>query len=138
MENIEKMMKFCSKLGDIFEYPYFFNWSAPTNHRDNTNNGEICDVSYVIFRVGMYPPPKIEIIDGVEYENGIQSPIEKQLFFGSVNRITDFTPFIRLMIKGDCLPPLFTDYPIKNFDDLEKHKEQLKVLIYEFLNRNFN
>jgi hypothetical protein len=134
MKNVEKMMKFCSKLGEVFEYPYYFNWSAPTNHRDNSADGEITDVNYVIFRVGMYPPPKIEIVDGVEYENGHQSPIEQQLFFAQTCRITDFTPFIHLMFKDED-KPLFADYPIKNFEDLENHKEQLKILISDFLKR---
>jgi hypothetical protein len=132
MENIEKMMKFCSKLGEVFEYPYFFNWSVPTNHRDCSADGEITDINYVIFRVGMYPPPKIEIENGVEYINGHQAPIEKQLFYASTSRITDFTPFIHLMFEGKDTPK-FDDYPIKNFEDLEKHKEQLKIHISDFL-----
>ena len=49
--NIEKMMKWCSKMSDIFQHPYFLNWSPPTNHRDNTTDGEIEDVEYVIVRV---------------------------------------------------------------------------------------
>lgn len=131
MKNIETMMKFCSKISDIFGYPYFFNWSPPTNHRDNKPDGEIEDVSYVIFRVGMYPQPKIEMIDGVEYENGHQSPIEKQLFFGQVIRIIDFTPFNNLLIDISGINR--DEYPIKFFDDLEKYKEELKVKISKFL-----
>lgn len=132
MKNIEIMMKFCSKLGEIFDYPYFFNWSPPTNHRDRTPDGEIQDTSYVMFRLGMYPPPKIEMIEGVEYENSHQPPIEKQLFFGQVSSITRFTPFILMMFKGDDTP-LYEDYPIKSFEDLEQHKEELKILITNFL-----
>lgn len=127
MKNIEKMMKFCSKLGEVFEYPYYFNWSAPTNHRDNSAYGEITDVNYVIFRVGMYPPTKIEIVDGVEYENSHQSPIEQQLFFSRINRITDFTPFIHLLVKYG--KHSFVDTHIKNFEDLDNHKDELKIII---------
>lgn len=124
MKNIEKMMKFCSELGKVFGYPYFFNWSPPTNHRDNTEDGKIEDVTYSIFRVGMYPPAKIENINGVDYENSHQPPIEKQLFFGQVSRIIDFTPF-NLLMEQDKL--------INSFEDLEKHKEELKVLIKKFI-----
>lgn len=132
MKNIEKMMKFCSTLNEVFKYPYFFNWSTPTNHYDDTPEGEIRDVNYVIFRVGMYPPLKEEVIDGVVYEmGGQQFPIEKQLFFGQTCRITDFTPFNELLINQE--KKYDSENIIKSFQDLEKNKEKLKTIITKFL-----
>lgn len=133
MKDVEKLIKFCSKLGDIFEYPYFFNWSPPTNHRDNTSDGEIRELGYAIFRIGMYPPPKDIIIDGQEYSDGHQSPIEKQVFFGQVNRILDFT-FFNHFLFPDIMT--FSDYKIKSFDDLKKYKDELKQLFNEYLTSN--
>lgn len=130
MKNIEKMMKFCSKINNIFGYPYFFNWSAPNNHGDNTPEGEIQDVSYVIFRAGIYPGPTPEIIDGVEYIHSSGVPIEKQLIFGQVSRILDFTIFNNLLTDGN---EMRSDYTIKSFDDLEQNKEVLKEKLSKYL-----
>jgi len=130
MKNIEKMMKFCSEVSEIIGNPFFFNWSPPTNHRDNTPDGDIEDVSYVMLRLGMYPPMEIEVIDGIEYEIGCQEPIEKMLFFGHVNRITDFIPFNMLLLKDETDVKV-VDYPIKSFEDLDAHKDKLIELFTE-------
>jgi hypothetical protein len=46
MKNIETMMKFCSKASNVFNKDrIYFNWSPPTNHRDNTPDGQIEDVN---------------------------------------------------------------------------------------------
>lgn len=135
MKDVEILMKFCSKVSDIFnDDRIYFNWSPPTNHRDNSPEGEVRDFGYAIFRIGMYPSePRIETIDGVEWENGYLSPIEKQLFFGQVCRITDFTPFNHLLFPDIRI---FADYPIKSFEDLKKYKDELKKKITEFLLKN--
>ena len=44
--DIEQLMKYCSQLGDIFGYPYYFNWSTSTNHRDYSPVGEVADIGY--------------------------------------------------------------------------------------------
>ena len=122
MENIVKMMKFCSKMNEIIDYPFFFNWSAPTNHRDNTPDGEINDVSYVILRLGIYPHESSDTM------------VEKTLFFGHVNRIVDFTPFNMMLLYGQT-DVNRDDYPIKSFEDVEKHKEALIIAFTESMMR---
>ena len=132
MENIEKMMKFCSKLSEVFEHPYYFNWSAPTNHRDDSPDGEIRDISYCILRVGLYVP-EVTIINEVEYD-GRSKPIEKQIFFGQVVRMLDFTP-LNMLLTDDNLDLTRDEYPIKTFEDLELYKEKLKIKINEYINK---
>ncbi len=80
---VEISMKFCSQLGELFKHPYFFNWSAPTNHRDDSKTGSFEDVYYVIFRVGKYTTQSIE-------ERSF--PQEKQIYFGPVFRLKEKTP----------------------------------------------
>ena len=119
MKNIKTMIKFCSKLGDIFEHPYYFNWSTSTNHRDDSPDGEIRDISHAIFRFGLYVP-KETIINGKVYD-GRNKPIEKSIFFGQVDKILKFTPFNILLID-DISTITRDEYPIKSFEDLELHK----------------
>lgn len=128
MKNIESIMKFCSRLNDIFEYPYYFNWSAPTNHKDDSPEGEIRDVNYVIFRVGKYQNKQTKYINDVYIETDRNPPIEKQLFFGRVNLITKFIPFEFLLNEQDN-----SNIKINSFDELIQYKEELKIIFDKLL-----
>ena len=78
--DIEQLMKYCSQLGDIFGYPYYFNWSTSTNHRDNSPVGEVADIGYATFRVGKYPQhPEVQRF----------SPVEKTTVFAPVPMIVN-------------------------------------------------
>lgn len=80
VSNIEAIMNYCSELGRIFGYPYFFNWSVPTNRREDSTAGEVSDVDYVIFRVGKYPQhPEVSRF----------SPVEKVTVFSQVRMIVE-------------------------------------------------
>lgn len=133
MKNIEKITKFCASVTYALGYPYFVNWSFPTNHNDASPDGEIQDATYVMFRVGRYPETKIEIIDGLEYENSHQEPVEKMLFFGSINRVVDYTPFLLLIQGKDHELPAYDDYPIKSIDDFKAYQDIIKQNIDRFL-----
>jgi hypothetical protein len=109
MKNIESITKFCSTLNDIFGYPFFFNWSFPTNHRDNNIEGVIGDAHYVIFRAGI--------------SQEMSFPIEKQLWFAQVSKITSF-----------CIFP--KKYNITNFEEIIAQKEELKDWLLSYLTTN--
>ena len=80
VSDIEQLMKYCSRLGDIFGYPYYFNWSTSTNHRDYSPVGEVADIGYATFRVGKYPQhPEVQRF----------SPVEKTTVFAPVRMIVD-------------------------------------------------
>lgn len=117
VSDIEQIMKFCSELTSIFGYPYYFNWSAPTNHRDVTRDGEIADIGYAIFRCGVYPQHEIV---------GCFSPVEKQIMFGPVPLIVNnFTPMTIML--GD------RGIKITSMDDVKLHLDLLKEEIDKYL-----
>lgn len=128
MKNIEKIMKFCSKLNDIFEYPYYFNWSAPTNHKDDSPYGELKDLTYVIFRVGKYHPTQIISTNNRNLETDRICPTENQLFFGQISLITSFKPFEFLLNEE-----YNSDIKINNFDELILYKDKLKNIFDKLL-----
>ena len=114
---VEKIMKYCSELTQIFGYPYFFNWSASTNHRDIKPIGEISDVDYVIFRCGVYPQHDIV---------GRFSPVEKQLMFGSVNLIVNNHTPMRILASAHSIN-------IESMDDVKYYIHMLKSEIDNYL-----
>ena len=129
MKNIEKINKFCSELNKIFDYPYFFNWSFPTNYIDHSDDGFIEDSTYFILRVGKYYKPEDKIINGVPYEMR-SNMVEIQLFFGSCDMITKFVPFNILFDDG------LDVRHINSFDDIIKNKEYIETKLNELLNKN--
>lgn len=118
---IEQMMKWCSKAGDIFSYPYFFNWSPPTNHRDNTPEGEIQDVDYVILRVGKYISQ--EYVEGDIVSEGRKLPVEIQIWFGLVDSVLRFLPLSYLIDE--------TGNKIKTWVDVVGNRDELITKIDE-------
>lgn len=113
--NIEKIIKYCSSLTKIFKYPYFFNWSAPTNHVDNSPKGQFKDVSYVTFRIGKY----------ITCPDGMSGPKEQQLVFGLVSQIVDrYIPFNVLLGTSNFINSLL---------DIENNVEVLKEKIDKLL-----
>ena len=106
---IEKIMKYCSALTKIFKYPYFFNWSTPTNHVDNSPTGQFKDVSYVTFRIGKY----------ITSDDGMSGPKEQQLVFGLVSQIVNrHIPFNVL---------LGTSNVINTLEDIENNKYEKEI-----------
>jgi len=117
IENIENITKFCSKLSKIFRHPYFFNWSFPTNHRDYSPEGSMIDSTYFVFRVGVYKGASVT---------------EKQLIFGPIFTITDFTIFNSILLENPNTLKR-DEFPIKTFEDIEKYKDQLKKSFDDYL-----
>lgn len=112
---IELIMKYCSKLSDIIGYPYYFNWSTATNHRDNTPDGELSDICYAMIRCGVYP----------QHSSVSRfSPVEKQILFGPVNLIIhNHTP----------LNILTSDIKINTWEDVESNIHVIKGSIDRYL-----
>ena len=100
--NIDKLFELCSDLSDIIPYPYFFNWSPPTNWRHKEN-----DISYAIIRVGKYIPTEY-VENDVEYF-GRNTPIEKPLYFGPVHSIFQFRFFEN----------------VSTLDEIRQHKDEI-------------
>lgn len=117
VSDIELIMKYCSELGSLFGYPYFFNWSTSTNHSDNSPSGELCDISYAIFRVGKYPQhPEVQRF----------SPVEKQSVHGPV----------RLIVGGHIGLRSFAQekgITIDSLEDIQNNIIVLKQQIDEYL-----
>ena len=116
VSNIEKIMKYCSKLGDIIKYPYFFNWSTSTNHRDLSPEGFLTDTYYFLFRAGRYPQhPEVSMI----------CPVEMILLHAPVDIILRHTAFQSFM---DDIGPFGENKGIilKSFEDIETHKDLIK------------
>lgn len=115
---LELLTKYCSRLCDILGYPYFFNWSFPTNHRDGTEDGEILDTTYAIFRVGKYPQhPLVQ---------GYVGPVEKQTVFGLSHTIAE-------QHRG---PVCFVEdhgIELKSLEDVEKYADLIKSGIDSYL-----
>jgi hypothetical protein len=119
ISDIEKMMKYCSKLSDIFGYPYYFNWSPPTNHRDDNPDGEIADISYAMFRCGKY----------AEHPNVRSAPAERQIMFGPVNMIVNNHRPMRIMVNDAGKNTI----EINSFEDIENNIDAIKKNIDEYL-----
>ena len=115
ISDIEKMMKYCSKLSDIFGYPYYFNWSTPTNYTDNNPGGTFADTSYAVFRCGKY----------AEYPNVRSAPAERQIMFGPVNLIVNNHRPMCIMLDNKI--------EINSFEDIENNINEIKKSIDEYL-----
>ncbi len=114
ISNIEKMMKYCSKLGKLFGHPYFFNWSPATNHVDESPEGAIHDVCYVKFRVGKHP------------EHPVVSrmyPVEQDTVFCLVDRV----------LEGLGLEVLLDGIKLKSMEDVKNNLEAIKSAIDAYL-----
>lgn len=114
---IELMMKYCSKLGNMLGYPYYFNWSAPTNHRDTKPDGETSDIGYASIRCGVYPQhPTV----------GRLQPVEKEIMFGPVNLIVNNHTALNILIS-------IHDNKVETWNDIETNIDILKIEIDRYL-----
>lgn len=114
---IELMMKYCSKLGDMLGYPYYFNWSAPTNHRDTKSDGETSDIGYASIRCGVYPQhPTV----------GRLLPVEKEIMFGPVNLIVQNHTPLNILVS-------IHDTKIETWNDVEANIDVIKTEIDRYL-----
>jgi hypothetical protein len=130
ISDIEQIMKYCSRLGDIFGYPYYFNWSTSTNHQDNSPDGEVVDIGYATFRVGKYPQhPEVQRF----------MPVEKTTVFTHVHMIVDNHAGLQSLVeeKGINLDSL--DSIIENLDLLKAQiDDYLKDDIIKETNRQID
>ena len=117
---VERIMKFCSSLNKIFRYPYFFNWSTPTNYFDNSPKGSYKDISYVIFRVGKY----------MEKDREQRSlPTEKQIYFGPIFKFNNDEPLKTLAFLFNVENESLDSLKEKIDDFLEKEWNEYTKLI---------
>ena len=121
--NIEKLMKYCSELGSIIGYPYFFNWSTATNHRDTTPDGKMVDITYAMFRVGKYDK-LIDVPEG--YTTDRRMPVEKTIIFGPVYTIVDKFMGLTLLTKDKGVV-------ITSFDDVKSNADVIRKCIDEYI-----
>jgi hypothetical protein len=133
MKNIERITKHCSKLTQIFKYPYFFNWSFPTNHFEDSDDGNMADCQYVIFRVGRYFGKNWTDEDGIEMTSSGGVIIEKSLGFASCNKIINEFLFLNMLLSKDL-----NHRPIHGYSDVEIFLPELKDEITKYLLREEN
>lgn len=125
VSNVESIIKFCSKLGSIIQYPYYFNWSTATNHYDDSIAGSLSDIGYAVFRVGKYN--KLVTVPE-NYSTDRRIPVEKQTVFGPITSIVDFLGInILTRVKG---------VEIKSWEDVEYNKEFIMKCIDDYISEN--
>jgi uncharacterized protein YdcH (DUF465 family) len=124
ISNIERLMKYCSRLGEIFGYPYYFNWSTSTNHRDHTETGLIQDIKYAIIRVGKYP-----------LENAYISPVENSVIHGPVNLIINSNIHFKSLVEKYELVDKEVDLSTESsiIENLEKIKKAIDMYLDDLI-----
>ena len=107
MKNVISITKLCNDLNKIFkEDNLFFNWSMPNNYYYKENE----DLSYLILRVAKY--------EGYSSANEWSNVSQRQIFFGHINRVLDFTVLNDLFSKKDNIT-------IKTLDDVDHFKDSI-------------
>jgi hypothetical protein len=119
ISNIEKITKYCGKLRAIFNYPYFFHWTFPTNFIDDSISGKMEDSVYFCFHVGRYPTLP-EVV-------GQAIPVSKEIIFAPCDTIVENGRWVSyLMEKID------SNFSLK---DITNKKKKIKKNIDDYLQK---
>jgi hypothetical protein len=128
VKNIKLMIKFCSKLTLEFGYPYFFNFTLPTNYYTDPRKRSIADTTYFSFNVGRYEPK--ECSEEV-WVNTRSKPITKQVVFASSLAITKRFCAFNILLEAPC--GSYDEKPIQSFKDIIKNKEAIMSAIDNYI-----